>query len=169
MVDSIVNRVAKSALITFDLENLYQIGTRKSIDLSQWLDQGLLLKEKEFRAQLKAHDWSAYQNHFIALYCSTEAILPAWASLLVTTYLQPYARKVVLGTLKDLEVQLFSEEIQLLDLSKYKDQPLIIKGCSEKKVPQDAYVQLIAKLQPVVKSLFYGEACSSVPLFKKKK
>ena len=169
MADTIVNRVAVSALITFDLEKLYQIGTRLSIDLSQWLHQGLLLKEKEFRAQLKDHDWSVYQDHFIALHCSTEAIIPAWASLLVTTHLQPYARKIVLGTLNDLEVQLFAEEIQLLDLSQYLDQPVIIKGCSEKTVPQDAYVQLIAKLQPVVKSLFYGEACSSVPLFKKKK
>ena len=169
MADTIVNRVAASALITFDLEKLYQIGTRLSIDLSQWLHQGLLLKEKEFRAQLKDHDWSVYQDHFIALHCSTEAIIPAWASLLVTTHLQPYARKIVLGTLNDLEVQLFAEEIQLLDLSQYLDQPVIIKGCSEKTVPQDAYVQLIAKLQPVVKSLFYGEACSSVPLFKKKK
>ena len=169
MADTIVNRVAVSALITFDLEKLYQIGTRLSIDLSQWLHQGLLLKEKEFRAQLKDHDWSVYQDHFIALHCSTEAIIPAWASLLVTTHLQPYARKIVLGTLNDLEVQLFAEEIQLLDLSQYLDQPVIIKGCSEKTVPQDAYVQLIAKLQPVVKSLFYGEACSSVPLYKKKK
>ena len=169
MADTIVNRVAASALITFDLEKLYQIGTRQSIDLSQWLDQGLILKEKEFRAKLKVHSWSVYQDQFIALHCSTEAILPAWASLLVTTYLQPYARKVVHGNLKDLEVQLFAEEIQLLDLSPYKDQPVIIKGCSEKTVPQDAYVQLIAKLQPVVKSLFYGEACSSVPLYKKKK
>jgi hypothetical protein len=161
--------VAASALITFDLEKLYQIGTRQSIDLSQWLHQGLLLKEKEFRALLKAHDWSVYRDQFIALHCSTDAILPAWAALLVTTHLQPYARKVVLGTLNDLEVQLFAEEIQLLDISQYKDQPLIIKGCSDKTVPQDAYVQLIAKLQPVVKSLFYGEACSSVPLYKKKK
>jgi hypothetical protein len=169
MTDPIVNRVAESALITFDLEKLYQIGNRQTIDLSQWLEQGLLLKEKEFRAQLKAHDWSAYQDQFIALHCSTEAILPAWASLLVMTHLQPYARKVVLGSLNDLEVQLFAEEIQLLDVTPYKDQPLIIKGCSDKTVPQDAYVQLIAKLQPVVKSLFYGEACSSVPLFKKKK
>lgn len=169
MTDPIVNRVAESALITFDLEKLYQIGIRQSIDLSQWLEQGLLLKEKEFRTQLKAHDWSAYQDQFIALHCSTEAILPAWASLLVMTHLQPYARKVVLGSLNDLEVQLFVEEIQLLDVTPYKDQPLIIKGCSDKTVPQDAYVQLIAKLQPVVKSLFYGEACSSVPLFKKKK
>jgi hypothetical protein len=169
MDDTIVNRVAGSALITFDLEKLYQIGNRQSIDLSQWLYQGLLLKEKEFRAQLKAHDWSACQDHFIALYCSTDAILPAWAPLLVTIHLQPYARKVVLGTLKDLEVQLFAEEIQLLDLSQYKDQPVIIKGCSEKTVPQAAYVQVIDKLKPVVKSLFYGEACSSVPLYKKKK
>ena len=169
MADIIVNRVAASALITFDLEKLYQIGTRQSIDLSQWLHQGLLLKEKEFRALLKAHDWSVYRDQFISLHCSTDAILPAWAALLVTTHLQPYARKVVLGTLNDLEVQLFAEEIQLLDISQYKDQPLIIKGCSDKTVPQDAYVQLITKLQPVVKSLFYGEACSSVPLYKKKK
>ena len=169
MADTIVNRVAASALITFDLEKLYQIGSRQSIDLSQWLDQGLLLKEKEFRAQLKAHDWSIYRDKFIALQCSTEAILPSWAFLLVTTHLQPFARKVILGNLKDLEVQLFTEEIQLLELSPYKDQTVIIKGCSEKTVPQDAYVQLISKLQPVVKSLFYGEACSSVPLYKKKK
>ena len=169
MADTIFNRVAASALITFDLEKLYQIGSRQSIDLSQWLDQGLMLKEKEFRAQLKAHDWSIYRDKFIALQCSTEAILPAWASLLVMTYLQPFARKVVLGDLKDLEVQLFAEQIQLLELSPYKDQPVIIKGCSEKTVPEDAYVQLISKLQPVVKSLFYGEACSSVPLYKKKK
>ena len=169
MGDTIINRVAASGLITFDLEKLYKIGIRQSIDLSQWLDQGLLLKEKEFRAQLKAHDWTIYSDKFIALQCSTEAILPSWAFLLVTTHLQPFARKVVLGNLKDLEVQLFAEEIQLLELSPYKDQPVIIKGCSENTVPQDAYVQLISKLQPVVKSLFYGEACSSVPLYKKKK
>lgn len=169
MAGEIVNRVAQSQLITIDLEQFYPKGKRAILDIAQWLDNGMVLREKEFRAQLKAHDWSVYQDQFIALHCSTEAILPAWASLLVTTYLQPYARKVVLGNLKDLEVQLFAEEIQLLDLSPYKDQPVIIKGCSEKTVPQDAYVQLIAKLQPVVKSLFYGEACSSVPLYKKKK
>lgn len=168
-MDAIVNRVAESALITFDLEKLYQIGQRQSIDLSQWLYEGLILKEKDFRAQLNAHDWSVYQDQFVALFCSTEAILPAWASLLVTSHLQPYSRKVVMGTIEDLEVQLFYEEIQLLDVTPFKDKPVIIKGCSDKTVPQDAYVQLIAKLQPIVKSLFYGEACSSVPLYKKKK
>ena len=169
MADTIVNRIAESALITFDLEDLYQIGERKSIDLSQWLYEGLILKEKEYRAHLNAHEWSSYQDQFISLHCSTEAILPAWAFLLLTTYLQPFARKVVIGSIQDLEVQLFSEEIQLLDVTPFKDKPVIIKGCSDKTVPQDAYAKLIIKLQPVVKSLFFGEACSSVPLYKRKK
>ena len=169
MADTIVNRIAESALITLDLEDLYQIGERKSIDLSQWLYEGLILKEKEYRAHLNAHEWSSYQDQFISLHCSTEAILPAWAFLLLTTYLQPFARKVVIGSIQDLEVQLFSEEIQLLDVTPFKDKPVIIKGCSDKTVPQDAYVKLITKLQPVVKSLFFGEACSSVPLYKRKK
>ena len=169
MADTIVNRIAESALITFDLEDLYQIGERKSIDLSQWLYEGLILKEKEYRAHLNAHEWSTYQDQFISLHCSTEAILPAWAFLLLTTYLHPFARKVVIGSIQDLEVQLFSEEIQLLDVTPFKDKPVIIKGCSDKTVPQDAYAKLITKLQPVVKSLFFGEACSSVPLYKRKK
>ena len=169
MAGTIVNRIAESALITFDLEDLYQIGERKSIDLSQWLYEGLILKEKEYRAHLNAHEWSSYQDQFISLHCSTEAILPAWAFLLLTTYLQPFARKVVIGSIQDLEVQLFSEEIQLLDVTPFKDKPVIIKGCSDKTVPQDAYAKLITKLQPVVKSLFFGEACSSVPLYKRKK
>ena len=169
MADTIVNRIAESSIITFDLEDLYQIGERKSIDLSQWLYEGLILKEKEYRAHLNAHEWSTYQDQFISLHCSTEAILPAWAFLLLTTYLQPFARKVVIGSIQDLEVQLFSEEIQLLDVTPFKDKPVIIKGCSDKTVPQDAYVKLITKLQPVVKSLFFGEACSSVPLYKRKK
>lgn len=169
MADTIFNRVAESKLITFDLEKLYQIGDRISIDLSQWLDKGIILREKEFRLKLKQHNWKAYRNQFVAIYCSTDAVLPAWASLLVTTYLQPYAKKVVMGTLVDLEKHLFTEEIKKINISSFKDKAVIIKGCSDKKVPEDSYVQLISRLQPVVKSLFYGEACSSVPLFKKKK
>ena len=169
MADTIFNRVAESKLITFDLEKLYQIGDRVPIDLSQWLDKGIILREKEFRLKLKQHNWKAYRNQFVAIYCSTDAVLPAWASLLVTTYLQPYAKKVVMGTLVDLEKHLFTEEIKKINISSFKDKAVIIKGCSDKKVPEDSYVQLISRLQPVVKSLFYGEACSSVPLFKKKK
>ena len=169
MADTIFNRVAESKLITFDLEKLYQIGDRMPIDLSQWLDKGIILREKEFRFKLKQHNWKAYRNQFVAIYCSTDAVLPAWASLLVTTYLQPYAKKVVMGTLVDLETNLFTEEIKKINISSFKDKAVIIKGCTDKKVPEDSYVQLISRLQPVVKSLFYGEACSSVPLFKKKK
>lgn len=169
MADTIFNRVAESKLITFDLEKLYQIGDRIPIDLSQWLDKGIILREKEFRLKLKQHNWKAYRNQFVAIYCSTDAVLPAWASLLVTTYLQPYAKKVVMGTLVDLETNLFTEEIKKINISSFKDKAVIIKGCTDKKVPEDSYVQLISRLQPVVKSLFYGEACSSVPLFKKKK
>ena len=169
MADTIFNRVAESKLITFDLEKLYQIGDRITIDLSQWLDKGIILREKEFRLKLKQHNWKAYRNQFVAIYCSTDAVLPAWASLLVTTYLQPYAKKVVMGTLVDLETNLFTEEIKKINISSFKDKAVIIKGCTDKKVPEDSYVQLISRLQPVVKSFFYGEACSSVPLFKKKK
>ena len=169
MADTIFNRVAESKLITFDLEKLYQIGDRITIDLSQWLDKGIILREKEFRLKLKQHNWKAYRNQFVAIYCSTDAVLPAWASLLVTTYLQPYAKKVVMGSLVDLETHLFTEEIKKINISSFKDKAVIIKGCTDKKVPEDSYVQLISRLQPVVKSLFYGEACSSVPLFKKKK
>lgn len=168
MEETIVNRVANSALVTLDLETFYLEGKRITIDLSQWLDSGFILREKEFRAALKTHDWTVYQGTFVALYCSTDAILPAWASMLVSSHLMPYAQKVVFGTLEQLEVQLFQEQIVGIDVSPYVGKPIIIKGCSTKPVPEDAYIQLLAKLQPVAKSLFYGEACSSVPLYKKK-
>ena len=169
MAGEIVNRVAQSQLVTINLEQFYPKGERAVLDIAQWLDNGMVLREKEFRAQLKAHDWTAYKGQRVALYCSTEAILPAWAPLLISSYLQPFALKVVLGSPQDLEVQLFNEEIRLFDCSPYIDKAVIIKGCSEKIVPRQAYIELILRLQYVAKSIFYGEACSSVPLYKKKK
>ena len=167
MADEIVNRVAQSVLITFDLEDLYVQGTRTQVDLSQWLDQGFILREKEFRAAIQAHDWSVYQDHLVALSCSTDAILPAWASLLVSVQLSRFAKQTAWGSLQDLEHQLFVQAIDQLDLTSFEDKPVIVKGCSEKAIPESAFVYLVQKLQPVVKSLFYGEACSSVPLYKK--
>jgi len=167
MEEEIVNRVAKSPLITFDLEDFYPEGERRSIDMSQWLEQGLILREKEFRLALKNVDFKAYENTYVAINCSTEALLPAWASLLVTTHIQPFAKKVVLGSLEDLERQIFEEIISQLDTTPFVNKPVIIKGCSEKNIPAAAFVSLIQKLQPHAKSLFYGEACSSVPLHKK--
>jgi len=169
MTEEIVNRVAKSPIKTFNLENLYQDGKRHKIDLSQWLYEGFILKEKEFRQALKNHDWNPYKNTFIALYCSTDAIIPAWAYMLVSTYLHPIAKKVIVGNIDELNTILYAEAIQSLDLSDFKNKPVIVKGCSEKPVPQTAYLLLIQRLQPIVKSLMFGEACSAVPLYKPKK
>ncbi|MDR5591532.1 DUF2480 family protein [Christiangramia sp. SM2212] len=169
MAEEIVNRVAQSKLITFNLEDHYPKGERFLFDLSKWLFEGFVLKEKDFRDHAKAHDWTQYQDKYIALTCSTDAIVPAWAYMLVTTYLDPYAKKVVIGDLESLESHLYQEVIEGLDVSDLEDKPVIVKGCSNKPVPKNAYVFLINKLQPVVKSLMYGEACSSVPLYKKPK
>jgi len=164
----IVNRVAESKLITFDLEDLYPKGERVLLDISEWLLEGFLLREKDFRENLKAHDWHRYKDAYVALTCSTDAIIPAWAFMLITAYLTPVAKKTVIGNLTDLETALYREILEKEDFSRYKDQYVIVKGCSKKPVPQDAYIQAVGKLQPLVKNLMYGEACSSVPLFKKK-
>lgn len=169
MEEPIVNRVANSALMTLDLEEHFPAGQRLSLDLSQWLEQGFILREKEFRTQLQQHPWANYQNAFVALHCSTDAILPGWAYMLVTTHLADHAQKVVLGTLEDLELELFRDVIDGIDLSIYIDKPVIIKGCSDKQIPEQAYLYLTQKLLPISKSLMYGEACSSVPLYKRPK
>lgn len=169
MEEQIVNRVANSALMTIDLEEHFPEGLRVSLDLSQWLDSGFVLREKEFRKALKEFDWSNYSNQHVALHCSTDAILPGWAYMLVTTYLAPVAGKVVLGDKADLELELFREAIDRIDLSIYIDRPVIVKGCANKEIPEQAYIYLIQKVQPIAKSLMYGEACSSVPLYKPKK
>ena len=168
-MDEIVNKVANSVLEVFDLEDYYPSGIRTQLDISQWLLDGFLLKEKDFREALKNDDWSQFQNHFVAIYCSTDAIIPAWASILVTVYLSPFAKKVVFGNLIDLETSLYQEILSTLDYSKYQDKPIILKGCSKKPVPESAYIMAIQKLQPFAKSIMYGEACSAVPLYKKSK
>jgi hypothetical protein len=168
-MDEIVNKVANSVLEVFDLEDYYPSGIRTHLDISQWLLHGFLLKEKDFREALKNHDWSQFQNHFVAIHCSTDAIIPAWSSILVTVYLSPFAKKVVVGNLTDLETSLYQEILSTLDYSKYQDKPVILKGCSKKPVPESAYIMAIQKLQPFVKSIMYGEACSAVPLYKKSK
>ena len=163
----IVNRVAKSKIRTIDLEKCYPEGKRVALDISQWLYKGFVVKEKEFRSALKEHDWSNYKDSNVAMYCSTDAIVPEWAYMLVSTYLREHASKVIYGTLQELELLLFQEAVDKIDANEYKDKPVIIKGCSEKVIPQNAYIQLVQKLQPVVKSMMFGEACSSVPLYKK--
>ncbi len=169
MAEEIVNKVAGNTnLITFDLEDYYPKGNRILFDIKDWLYEGLILREKDFRKQVADHDWSQYQDTYIALTCSTDAIIPGWAYLLVTSVVFPFAKKVTVGSLEIMETVLYEEIIRDLDVSKYQNKFIIIKGCANKPVPQGAYIALIQKLQPVAKSLMYGEACSSVPLYKKK-
>ncbi|MDA9576340.1 DUF2480 family protein [Flavobacteriaceae bacterium] len=168
-MEDIVNRIANSSLITIDLEDYYPAGERTVLDIKDWLYEGLILKEKEFRNTLKNFDWQQFKNHHIALCCSSEAIIPAWAFLLIQTHLHGIAKTVVFGTLEILETVLYTTIIENLDVSVYKDKPVIVKGCSDKAVPQNAYLLLSKKLQVVARSIMYGEACSAVPLFKKNK
>lgn len=166
--EEIINRVASSALEVFDLEEHYPEGERVVLDISGWLWEGFVLKEKEFRETLKNHDWQQYEGKYIALYCSTDAIVPAWAYMLITVYLQPYAKKTAQGSINDLNVLVYQELLDKLDYSSYLNKPVIIKGCSRKPVPQEAYVLAAQKLMPFAKSIMFGEACSSVPLYKRK-
>ncbi|SRX73212.1 DUF2480 family protein [Aequorivita antarctica] len=168
MSQEIINRVANSKLVTFDLEEIYPKGERVSFDISKWLLEGIVLRESEFRNKATEHDWSQYQDKFVALFCSTDAIIPGWANLLLSLHLAPYAKKITVGSLDELESILFAELLQTIDFSEYIDKSVIIKGCSHKPIPQNAYVLLAQNLQPVAKSIMYGEACSSVPLFKRK-
>ncbi|UII77496.1 DUF2480 family protein [Flagellimonas sp. HMM57] len=168
-MSEIVNRVAQSKLITFDLEELYPEGKRTVLDIKDWLYEGFILREKEFRSYLEAVDWAVYQDNYMALTCSSDAIVPGWAFMLVTAKLNPFAKKVMVGDLETLETSLYQEKLEKLDVSSFADKPVIIKGCSNKPVPQNAYLMAITKIQQVAKSVMYGEACSSVPLYKKKK
>ncbi|TCP23860.1 uncharacterized protein DUF2480 [Tenacibaculum skagerrakense] len=168
MVEEIINRVANSKLVTIDLEDFYLSGPRTVFDVSDWLFEGLLLREKDFREQVKNHDWSQYQDAYVALCCSTDAIIPSWAYLLLTTQLNPFAKKVVIGNLDLLETILYVDIINNIDVTSFKDKPVIIKGCSNKPIPETAYTLLISKVQAVTKSIMFGEACSTVPLYKKK-
>lgn len=167
-MSEIVNRVAKSPLITFDLEAYYPEGKRIVLDIKDWLYEGLILREKEFRSHVSEHDWSQYQGVYVALTCSTDAIIPGWAYMLLSSRLQPYSKKTVVGDLEQLETLLFQEVIANIDITPFQDKPVIIKGCSNKPVPANAYLWITAKIQTVAKSVMYGEACSSVPLFKRK-
>lgn len=168
-MEEIVNRVAKSKLVTFNLEDYYPEEKRVLFDVKDWLYEGFVLREKEFRKAVKEHDWSHYKNQFVALTCTSDAIVPAWAYMLLTVNLQPYAKKVVLGNLTALENSIYQDVINTVEVEPYAGLPVIIKGCANKPIPENAYVQIVQKLQPVVKSLLFGEACSSVPLYKKKK
>jgi hypothetical protein len=169
MANEIINRVANSAIITVDLEDFYPEGKRVVLDISQWLLEGIVLKEKEFRLHIKEHNWSQYKDCYVALGCSTDAIIPGWAYMLVSLELTSFAKKTIVGSLDILESVLFASIIEKINVEPYIGKPVIIKGCSNKPIPENAFILFSQKLQPIAKSIMYGEACSAVPLFKKKR
>ncbi len=169
MEGEIRNKVAENTkLVTFDLEDYYQEGKRIQIDISQWLDQGFILREKEFRKNLDEFNWEQFKGVYVAIYCSTDAIVPGWAYMLLMVKLSPYVKHAEIGDLQVLETALYASVLETLDVTVYQDKFVIIKGCANKPVPQSAYINITNKLIGVAKSVMYGEACSSVPLYRKK-
>lgn len=162
----IVNKVANSSLITIDLEEWFPEDV-VSIDIADYLFQGLILKEKDFREALKLVDWKQFENKNVAVFCSADAIVPTWAFMLISINLAPFAKKITFGSEQKLIEEIYSDKIDALLLTDYTEKRIVIKGCSKKNVPILAYVKLVAKLQPIAKSIMYGEPCSTVPLFKK--
>lgn len=169
MAEEIINRVARSPLISVDLEDLYPRGERIVFDLKDCLYQGLILREKDFREFIKTHDWAQYQDKYVAILCSEDAIIPTWAYMLVAVSLEPYARFLVKGDVETLEKAVFQEVISALDVEKYKDKKIVIKGCGKLPIPDFAHIELTRKLRPVVASLMFGEPCSTVPVYKRRK
>ena len=166
MEKEIINRVAKSGIITINLEEFYPHGERVLFDIKDHLFQGLILKEKDFREFIKNEDWSTYTGKYVALICSEDAIVPTWAYMLLTSQLEPFVKKVVFGDLETLETVLYNEILNKLNINAYKDVRVVIKGCGDLPVPIAAFVEITRLLRPVAKSIMYGEACSMVPLYK---
>jgi hypothetical protein len=164
----IVNKVAQSGLVEFNLEDLYIKGDRVVFDIKEQLFQGLILREKDFREFVKNENWSSYQDKMVALVCTADAIVPTWAYMLLATALEPYAKRIVFGNLEVLETVLFNESLSKIEIEKFRDQRVVIKGCSNLPVPESAYVEITRLLRPVAKSIMYGEPCSTVPIYKQK-
>lgn len=167
MSDVIVNKVAQSGLITLNLEDYLPKDEFMSFDLKDYLFMGLILKEKDFREALKAEDWYKYRNKNVALGCTADAIIPLWAYMLVTTYLQPVAKEIYVGTIDEMQKHLFLKNIEAISTSEYKDGRVVVKGCGDVQIGAFAYAALTKHLLPYAKSIMYGEPCSTVPVYKR--
>ena len=163
----LVNRVANSALKVIDLEDFYPTEEVLTFDIKDYLFRELLLKEKDFRTSLKEHDWTQYQDKTLLVYCSSDAIVPMWAYMLIASYATPYAANLFQGNQEAYTQVVFSERLRSANWSTYKGQMVCIKGCGDKAVPAAAYMELTQLLQPIAKRIMYGEPCSTVPIYKK--
>ena len=167
MSEQFVNKVAESGLITIDLEKYIPKGENMLFDLKEYLFMELILKEKEFRASLKETDWEKFREKNVAIVCSADAIIPVWAYMLVASYLQPVAKEIVMGDAQELEKKLFIQNIDAININEFADKRIVIKGCGETPIADFAYMEITKRLLPVVKSIMYGEPCSTVPVYKK--
>ncbi|MFY8127007.1 MAG: DUF2480 family protein [Chitinophagaceae bacterium] len=169
MENIIVNKVAQSSIVTLNLEDFLPKQPIKIFDLKDFLFMGLILKEKDYRAALEIHDWSDYNNKNIAITCSADAIVPMWAYMLATQYLQPITASVSYGTESEVKIKLLVKNIDEINANEYIDKRVVVKGCGDEQIPAEAYVAITSKLKPVVKSIMFGEPCSTVPIYKKGK
>jgi hypothetical protein len=165
----LVNKVATSGIITIDLESLVKSIEIQELDISQFLFRGLLLKEKEFRAELKSFDWSVYSNKVVAVHCSTDAIVAQWAYMLIANALTKAEAEFYYGSTDEVWNLLLLQSIKEFQIEEFEDKMVVIKGCGTRSLPDAAYLEITKKLQPVVKSLMFGEPCSTVPVYKKSK
>ena len=168
MSDKIINKLANSKLITIDLSDYAPKSNIQNLDIKDFLSEGIILKEKEFRLSLKEFDFSIYSGKPVALNCSTKAIVPMWAFMLVTSYLNNFSSEVHFGTKEEVFQKIFTSNIEEIDASEFKDKKIIVKGCGQVPVSESLYIAITMKLQNKVSSLMFGEACSSVPVFKNK-
>ena len=168
MAEEIVNRVAQSGIISLDLEDFYHPGERVVYDIANDLFQGLILREKDFRDHIKNNDWSIYEGKNVAIICSADAIVPTWAYMLLSARLEPVANRVIFGSLEALEQALYHDVIATLDPEEFKDKRVVVKGCGDLDIPLFAYTEISRFLKPLVKSLMFGEPCSTVPIYKRK-
>lgn len=166
-MDDIRNKVKESGLIALDMEDFLPTSRWKELDISEQLWQGLVLKEKEFRSWIKSFDWSLYQGQAVRIFCSTDAIVPTWAYMLLASALIPHTKQVISGSEKEMEQFLISIALKDLDTAALEGQRVIVKGCAKLKCQEWALTELVKTLQPVVKSLMFGEPCSTVPIYKK--
>ncbi len=167
-METIVNKVAESGLITIDLSTFIpDPASMAAFDMKPFLFMEMILREKDYREALKVHDWSAYADKHVHIHCSADAIVPMWAYMLAASYLQPVAKSIFYGFADDLRMKLLLQNIRESDLTPYAEKRVVIKGCGEEAIPAQAYVAITATLQPVVKSIMYGEPCSTVPVYKK--
>ncbi len=167
MSEPFINKVAESGLVTLDLETWYPRGETAVFDLKDHLFMGMILKEKEYREALKNLDWSKYKGKDVALFCSADAIIPVWAWMLAATYLQPVANEIVMGDEKELHKRMFLKNLSTINVNEYTDKKVVIKGCGDTPIGDYVYMEITRLLRPVVKSIMYGEPCSTVPVYKR--